>query len=93
MLIRTDGSGDGALLLGSANLTRRNLDDFNLETNVLVRVPPDHACLRDACRHFDSLWNNEPGRLFSVDYAHYRDESLIKRWKYRWMEASGMSTF
>ena len=93
MLIRTDGSGEGALLLGSANLTRRNLDDFNLETNVLVRVPPDHACLRDACRHFELLWNNEPGRLFSVDYAHYRDESMIKRWKYRWMEASGMSTF
>jgi len=93
MLIRTDGSGEGALLLGSANLTRRNLDDFNLETNVLVRVPPSHACLSDACRQFELLWNNEPGRLFSVSYEHYRDESLVKRWKYRWMEASGMSTF
>ncbi|MDH4109649.1 MAG: phospholipase D-like domain-containing protein [Gammaproteobacteria bacterium] len=93
MLIRTDGSGQGALLIGSANLTRRNLDDFNLETNLLLRAAPAEPCLADACRHFERLWNNEPGRLFSVGYEHYRDESLLKKWKYRWMEASGMSTF
>lgn len=93
MLIRTDGSGAGALLIGSANLTRRNLDDFNLETNVLLRVPAEDPCLADAGRHFELLWNNEPGRLFSVEYSHYRDESVTKKWKYRWMEASGMSTF
>ena len=81
------------LLLGSANMTRRNLDDFNLETNIMVRGPHSAPALADALAHFQLLWRNDPQQLFSVPYEHYRDESLLKRGLYRFMEATGLCTF
>ena len=93
MMLVEGKSGEGVLLLGSANLTRRNLDNFNLETDVLVRASSSSAVLRDARRHFDLLWKNTTEQIFSVPYEHYRDESVVKKCLYRWMEASGWSTF
>ena len=93
MLLREDMSGEAVILLGSANLTRRNLDNFNLETNVLVRTQAAASLFKDAKFHFDLLWNNQPGRVFSVPYEHYRNRSAIKPWLSRFMEASGFSTF
>jgi hypothetical protein len=93
MLLREDMSGEAVILLGSANLTRRNLDNFNLETNVLVRTEATATVFKDAKFHFDLLWNNQPGRIFSVPYEHYRNRSAIKPWLSRFMEATGFSTF
>ena len=93
MLCKLAGNGDGSLLLGSANLTRRNLDDFNLETNVLVRGPGATGFVRKVQAHFDLLWYNEPGRTFTVPYEHYRNESIVKTLLYRFMEATGFCTF
>lgn len=93
MVLQEDMSGQAVVLLGSANLTRRNLEDFNLETNVLVRSSASSQLFRDAKFHFDLLWYNQPERIFSVPYEHYRDESAFKKWLYRFMEASGFSTF
>lgn len=93
MLIRQNRRGDTRLLLGSANLTRRNLDDFNLEANVLVRGPATSGVIAGARAHFELLWNNRPGQAFSVPYEHYRDESLLKKGLYRFMEATGLCTF
>ena len=57
------------IILGSANLTRRNLDNFNLESNVRIRCPdgsPPEAALQ---QWFDTLWFNEgiTQRLNMVD--------------------------
>ena len=93
MILREDMSGQAVVLLGSANLTRRNLEDFNLETNVMVRSSASSQLFRDAKFHFDLLWYNQPERIFSVPYEHYQDESAFKKWLYRFMEASGFSTF
>ena len=93
MMLVKGKSGEGLLLLGSANLTRRNLDNFNLETDVLVRASCSSAVLSDARRHFDLLWNNTPEQIFSVPYEHYQDESVVKKCLYRFMEVSGWSTF
>lgn len=93
MLLREDMSGEAVILLGSANLTRRNLDNFNLETNVLVRTQATSKVFKDAKFHYDLLWQNQPGRVFSVTYEHYRNPSAVKRWLSRFMEASGFSTF
>lgn len=93
MVLREDMSGEAVVLLGSANLTRRNLDDLNLETNVMIRSPASAQFFRDAKFHFDLLWYNQRNRIFSVPYEHYRDDSLLKKWMYRFMEASGFSTF
>ncbi len=93
MLLGMNDNNQAKLLLGSANMTRRNLDDFNLETNVLIRAPLPAPVMTSVATHFDDLWCNKPGRVFSVPYEHYRDESVFKRIRYRFMEATGFSTF
>ncbi len=85
--------GTSVLLAGSANFTRRNLENFNLETDVAVRGSSDADVLSDAREFFDLLWVNEPARRFSADYAEFSDRSLSKRALYRFMERSGISTF
>ena len=93
MMLVEGKSGEGCLLLGSANLTRRNLDNFNLETDVLVRASCSSAVLRDARGHFELLWNNTTEQILTVPYEHYQDESVVKKWLYRFMEVSGWGTF
>lgn len=93
-MMLVDGKGDmGFLLLGSANMTRRNLENFNLETDVLIRASSSSAVLTDARKHFDLLWNNTDDQLFTVPYEYYRNESVVKTCLYRFMEASGWCTF
>jgi phosphatidylserine/phosphatidylglycerophosphate/cardiolipin synthase-like enzyme len=93
-MMLVEGKNDGGfLLLGSANLTRRNLENFNLEANVLVRASRSSAALSDARNHFDLLWNNTEKQNFSVPYDRYQDESVVKKYLYRFMEASGWCTF
>ena len=92
-LLGVDNPGEASLLLGSANLTRRNLENFNLETNVLVRASCSSDVIRDALRHFDLLWSNSSEQIFTVPYAHYQDESPVKKGLYRFMEATGLCTF
>ena len=93
MLLAVDRQQEARLLIGSANLTRRNLDNFNLETNVMIRSSRSTPVMKDASAHFDLLWCNGPDQIFSVPYEHYRNESLVKRGLYRFMEATGFSTF
>ncbi len=81
------------LLLGSGNFTRRNLEDFNLETDVLLQAPSHFAAIRDAHAYFEEQWNNAEGRLYSVEYGRYADDSLLLKLQYRVMEATGLSTF
>jgi hypothetical protein len=81
--------------LGSANLTRRNLDDFNLEANVAASVPPASAVAGRISGWFDSLWTNRgpPELEYTADFGAYADPSQGTYWRYRIMEATGLSTF
>ncbi len=83
------------LCLGSANLTRRNLDDYNLEANLALTSPVDGPLSRDVRRWFDALWNDDSGnRLQSTTgFSAYEDSSWLRYWRYRIMEATGLSTF
>lgn len=81
--------------LGSANLTRRNLGDFNLEANVIVEVPAHSALAQDVAQWFERLWSNRAvgGIEYSADVDVYADPSQGRYWLYRFLEASGLSTF
>lgn len=81
------------LILGSANFTARNLKNYNLETNLLVRGGREQQVFQDANLYFSTAWSNLNGRQMSVDYSTYADESKMKYWTYRFMEWSGWSTF
>ena len=81
--------------LGSANLTRRNLDDFNLEANVAASVPLTADIATQISAWFDSLWNNRgpPELEYTAEFGAYADPSQSSYWLYRLMEATGLSTF
>ena len=81
------------LILGSANFTRRNLDDFNLETDVVVRGPVDAPALEVAIRVFERLWNNEEGKTYTLDYEVFGSRNLWRYALYWLMETTGISTF
>ncbi len=93
LLLHSGSDGTRTLILGSANFTRRNLDDLNLETSVLLRGEPSHAALESARQYFERRWGNEDGRLASLPYAELGDRPAWKYWQYRIMEATGLSTF
>lgn len=81
------------LIAGSANYTRRNLDNLNLETSVALRAAADHPALAAARALFERRWSNTDGRLFSLPYAAYQDDSAWRKALYRVMEFTGWSTF
>ncbi|MEN8231594.1 MAG: phospholipase D-like domain-containing protein [Thermodesulfobacteriota bacterium] len=93
MLLAEYKQGQSIVILGSANFTRRNLNDLNLETNIAVYGPTDTALFMDIRKYIYSQWNNTDGKKNSVDYINYADKSLPRRMLYRWMEGTGMSTF
>lgn len=86
-VLRVKGPDHDSLLLGSANWTRRNLGNLNLEANVLLSQADLAGEAFDA--YFDSLWSGAE----SVDYAEFADERLFRYWLYRFQEWSGASTF
>ena len=81
--------------LGSANLTRRNLEDFNLEANVAASVPLNAEIATQISAWFDSLWTNRgpPELEYTAEFGAYADPSQGTYWLYRLMEATGLSTF
>lgn len=86
------GSDRMFLTLGSANFTRRNLANYNLEANVHLDLPNDSAFAKEVTAWFEDLWNNTHG-LHTVPFDNFRDDSSLRYWRYRVMEATGLSTF
>lgn len=81
--------------LGSANLTRRNIGNYNLEANVALELRADSALGMQLVGYFDRLWHNEgpPGTSFTAPFGAWRDDDVGRYWRYRLMEATGLSTF
>ena len=52
---------DSLAILGSANYTRRNLDNYNLETNLAVEMKKDSPMAGDMKNYYARIWNNEDG--------------------------------
>ncbi len=78
---------------GSANLTRRNLDGFNLETNVKITTPLNTKLAKELTSYFERIWNNTDGKFTLKLTDTYYDPSLLKYWLYRFQEFSGISSF
>lgn len=92
MLFATN-SKTSQLLLGSGNFTRRNLNDYNLETDLYIRGQSHEKVLADAEELFSIQWSNLHGQSFSVEYKEQAREKWWLNLQYRIMEASGISTF
>lgn len=94
LLMHADAAGKVELILGSANFTRRNLDNYNLETDVRLLASIHHPAIRQAQAFFERVWGNEAnGRSYSLPFDAFADDSRLRYWQYRLMEATGLSTF
>jgi len=83
------------LTLGSANLTRRSLADYNLEANLAIEVARSAPLASQTLDYFDTLWNNRAslGIEYTADFAAYADPGQGHYWLYRFLEGTGMSDF
>ncbi len=79
--------------LGSANLTKRNIDDFNLETNLWVEMPIDSSLHQEMSNFFNKIWNNEDKNIYTEDFSVYKENIFWKNIIYRLQESLGVSSF
>ncbi|MBY5931001.1 phospholipase D-like domain-containing protein [Halomonas cupida] len=87
-----DPSARDAVILGSANLTRRNLDNLNLESS--VEVTGRELPVIDALgQWFDLRWESPPHHRASRAWSERDASGRLAAWRYRVMEATGLSTF
>jgi len=91
-VMNADSKAD--LLCGSANWTRRNLRDLNLEASVHLKNAPEVS--REFGEWFDLCWDNADGRSRTLPYEAFAVsgfERFRKTLMGRFQEATGMSTF
>ena len=79
-------------ILGSANLTRRNLENYNLELDLKLVVPVKSRLAADILNYFERMWDNEEGS-FTLPFEAYQEDSRFKTILYRVQEGLGLSTF
>ncbi len=86
-------TGKCELLLGSANWTRRNLHNLNMEADVLVTGEP--GIVSQYNEYFDGLWGNRDGlqRTCAYDELGAGGAGFWKRFLYRLQENWGAGTF
>ncbi len=85
-------NGTAVVVLGSANLTRKNIENFNLELDAKVVGNSSSVVIREIKQYYDRLWHNKGGH-YTVDYPFYEDKSFMKTFLYRLYESTGISTF
>jgi hypothetical protein len=83
------------LTLGSAQLTRRSLDDYNLAANVAIELGGNAPLAQQALQYFDTLWANRAalGIEYTADFAAFADPAQSDYWLYRLLEGSGFTPF
>ncbi|SMP54742.1 phospholipase D family protein [Anoxynatronum buryatiense] len=85
--------GENSILFGgSANLTKRNLGDNNLETMIMVLTPRSGELSTTVTDYFRRLWGNRGGQ-YTLPYEAFEDSRAWRQWLYRFQEWSGFSTF
>jgi hypothetical protein len=83
------------LTLGSADLTRRNIGDYNLQANLAIEMARSSPLALQTLEYFDTLWGNRAalGIEYTADFAVYADPAQLHYWLYRFMESTGLSDF
>jgi phosphatidylserine/phosphatidylglycerophosphate/cardiolipin synthase-like enzyme len=89
------GAGRVWLLAGSANFTRRGLDDYNLDADLALELTRDAPLADEALGYFETLWSNRAalGIEYTADFAVFADPSQADYWLCRLLEAAGLVAF
>lgn len=91
-LIMIKRKNESEIFGGSANLTRRNIGDYNLETDLKITAANDREIVKSVSSYFERIWNNKDGD-YTVDFDKYYEKSFLKAILYRFQEWSGLATF
>jgi len=90
MVVRRPKTVDA--VLGSANFTRRNLDDYNLEASLWIHAHRGSDLDRELKLFMDRIWTNDEG-TYTLPYPAFRDTSRMRR-LFAWaQEVTGLGTF
>lgn len=83
------------MTVGSANLTRRGLDDYNLEATLALEVLRDAPLATQVQGYFDTLWGNHAalGIEYTADFSAFADSGQADYWIYRLLEGTGFTPF
>ena len=88
------GEGADAFICGSANWTRRNVGDLNMEGNIYLAGAQKVVTHYNV--YFDELWNNSGGFDCTAPYEQFAETGWTlfrKTWIYRLQESTGLCTF
>ncbi len=77
---------------GSANLTKRNIRDYTLDTNIRVVAPLDSKLAVDIEQYFDMLWNDDED-TYTIEKEKLEDGYLSNKFLYDIQNISGFSTY
>ncbi len=83
---------DPLAILGSANYTRRNLDNFNLETNLAVEMKKDSPMAEEMKNYYARIWNNEDGD-YTLPIEDFYESRFIMRILWKIQEKTGLCTW
>ncbi|WP_342540935.1 phospholipase D family protein [Heyndrickxia sp. FSL K6-6286] len=78
---------------GSANLTSRNLADYNLETDIKIKAPNHSKVVHQLNRYFHRLWENRDGD-FTLDFSKFQSRFIyFQEGIYRMQELLQLTTY
>lgn len=91
-LVLIKGRGKNVIFGGSANLTKRNIGDYNLEADLKISAPTDNKIVQEVETYFNRLWSNMEG-TYTVEMEEYQDDSFWKKACYLFQEWTGLASF
>ena len=83
---------DPLAILGSANYTRRNLDNYNLETNLAVEMKKDSPMAGEMKNYYARIWNNEDGD-YTLPLEDFYESRFFIRILWKIQEKTGLCTW
>lgn len=88
-----ENSGSYSMIQGSCNMTRRNMDNLNLEADIMVESGKKTKFFDKAEGYFNRIWSNDDGNTYTADFEKYRDTRKLLRLKYKLQEMTGWCSF
>jgi len=88
-----ENSGNYSMIQGSCNMTRRNMDNLNLEADIMVESGGKTVFFNKAEGYFNRIWSNEDGNTYTVNFEKYRDTRVLLKLKYKLQEMTGWCSF
>lgn len=80
------------IILGSANFTRRNLQNYNLETDVEVVFNKNSDIYKELDNYYKNIWNNVDGE-YTLPFEQYYEDSIFLRTLWKIQESTGLCTW